>query len=64
MPMQAVPETFIPAYAKVLNEEIDNYWSISTQNKLQKQSDFYNENYSWELRAKEWNELFEKISST
>jgi glycosyltransferase involved in cell wall biosynthesis len=64
MPMQAVPETFIPAYAKVLNEEIDNYWSMETQSKLQKQSDFYNENYSWYLRSKEWNRLFEKISST
>jgi glycosyltransferase involved in cell wall biosynthesis len=64
MPMQAVPETFIPAYAKVLNEEIDNYWSLETQGKLQKQSDFYNENYSWDLRSKEWNRLFEKISST
>jgi glycosyltransferase involved in cell wall biosynthesis len=63
MPMQAVPETFIPAYAKILNEEIDNYWSIATQSKLQKQSDFYNENYSWQARAREWNELFEKISS-
>lgn len=64
MPMQAVPETFIPAYAKVLNEEIDNYWSISTQSKLQEQSDFYNKNYSWDTRSQEWNRLFELISST
>lgn len=62
MPMQAVPETFIPAYAKALNEEIDNYWSLSTQSKLQEQSDFYNHFYSWEKRAVEWNILFEKIS--
>lgn len=64
MPMQAVPETFIPAYAKVLNEEIDNYWSVATQSKLQKQSDYYNENYSWNLKSQEWNRLFEQISST
>jgi hypothetical protein len=64
MPMQAVPETFIPAYAKVLNEEIDNYWSRSTQNSLQEQSDFYNKNYSWDTRSQEWNKLFELISST
>lgn len=62
MPMQAAPETFIPAYAKVLNEEIDNYWSVATQSKLQEQSDFYNHFYSWEKRAVEWNTLFEKIS--
>lgn len=64
MPMQAVPETFIPAYAKLLNEEIDNYWSNSTQGSLQEQSDFYNKNYSWEKRSQEWNKLFELISST
>jgi glycosyltransferase involved in cell wall biosynthesis len=64
MPMQAVPETFIPAYAKALNEEIDNYWSISIQESLKEQSDFYNKYYSWDLRAKEWNRLFDKISST
>ena len=64
MPMQAVPETFIPAYAKVLNEEIDNYWSLATQSKLQQQSDFYNEFYSWDLRSQEWNRLFELISTT
>jgi glycosyltransferase involved in cell wall biosynthesis len=62
MPMQAVPETFIPAYAKVLNEEIDNYWSIKTQSQLKKQSDYYNYHYSWDLRLKEWNTLFEKIN--
>ena len=64
MPMQAVPETFIPAYAKILNEEIDNYWSIATQSQLEKQSDYYNHNYSWNLRSQEWNKLFENISST
>lgn len=63
MPMQAVPEKFIPAYAKTLNEEIDNYWSISNQEKLKKQSEYYNKNYSWDLRSQEWNRLFDKISS-
>lgn len=62
MPMQLTPDIFIPAYAKMLNDEIDNYWSMTTQNKLQEQSDFYNYFYSWEKRAVEWNQLFEKIS--
>jgi glycosyltransferase involved in cell wall biosynthesis len=62
MPVQAASDVFISAYAKVLNEEIDNYWSKATQKTLKKQSDFYNEHYSWEKRAKEWNTLFEKIS--
>jgi hypothetical protein len=30
---------------------------------LKEQSDFYNKFYSWERRAKEWNELFEKLSN-
>lgn len=64
MPMQATPNILIPAYAKILNEEIDNYWSIHIQEKLKKQSEFYNENYSWDLRSQEWNRLFDRISST
>lgn len=62
MPMQSTPEIFVREYVKLLNQEIDNYWSVATQSKLQEQSDFYNHFYSWEKRAVEWNILFEKIS--
>jgi hypothetical protein len=29
---------------------------------LKEQSDYFNKFYSWERRAKEWNEFFEKVS--
>lgn len=64
MPMQSDLNTLVMKYAKILNEEIDNYWSIATQSKLQEQSDFYNHFYAWEKRSIEWNNLFEKISKS
>lgn len=50
------------SYAKLLNECIDNYWSVQNQNKIRKQSDYFNDFYSWDRRAKEWNRLFEELS--
>lgn len=50
------------SYAKHLNQAINDYWDRSNQEMLKEQSDFYNKFYSWERRAKEWNEFFEKIS--
>ena len=49
-------------FAKALEDTVNNYWTISNQEKLKEQSDFYNRHYSWELRAKEWNSLFDKLS--
>lgn len=49
-------------YVKVLNDTIDNYWSKSNQNHIKEQSAYFNKFYSWELRAKEWNKLFEELS--
>jgi glycosyltransferase involved in cell wall biosynthesis len=62
IPIQATKEDLAVKYAKALNETIDNYWNKSNQEMLKEQSDFYNKFYSWERRAKEWNELFEKLS--
>jgi glycosyltransferase involved in cell wall biosynthesis len=50
------------AYAQHLNQAINDYWDKSNQEMLKEQSDFYNKFYSWERRAKEWNEFFEKVS--
>lgn len=63
MPMQYNLETLSIHYAKVLDEEINNYWSNSNQESLKAQSDFYNKYYSWENKSKQWNLLFDKISS-
>jgi glycosyltransferase involved in cell wall biosynthesis len=64
MPIQADRDTLVKNYAKVLNSEIDSYWSESNQEMLKKQSEYYNTFYSWEKRSKEWNMLFEKISDS
>ena len=51
------------SYAKHLNECIDNYWSKSNQKLIKQQSDYFNQFYSWEVRAKEWNNLFKELSN-
>lgn len=63
LPMKNNRSLLVKEYAKVLNNEINNYWNISNQEKLKEQSDFYNKYYSWDLRSKEWNNLFDKLSS-
>lgn len=50
------------SYGKLLNDVIDNYWSKSNQNHIKEQSAYFNKFYSWEIRAKEWNKLFEELS--
>jgi glycosyltransferase involved in cell wall biosynthesis len=62
IPIQASKEDLAVKYAKALNDAIDNYWDKSNQEKLKEQSDFYNRYYSWSLRSKEWNRLFEQLS--
>ena len=64
MPLKQTFPEMVKDYAKLLNDEIDSYWSTLNQEKLKEQSDFFNKYYSWELRSKEWNNLFDKISST
>lgn len=45
-------------YAKLLNDTIDNYWQ---NNKLQEQSDWFNEYYGWTNRAEEWKHLIQHL---
>lgn len=63
IPIQSERETLVRNYAKALEESIDSYWDKANQEMLKKQSEYYNEFYSWERRSKEWNTLFDKISS-
>lgn len=44
-------------YAEILKKEIDNYGSTC----YNKQSKWFNENYSWVNRADEWNQFFNNI---
>lgn len=51
------------AYSELLNYQIDNYWTNENQELIREQSDYFNKYYNWERRAKEWNELFDRLSS-
>jgi glycosyltransferase involved in cell wall biosynthesis len=50
------------AYAQHLNQAINDYWDKSNQELLKEQSDFYNKFYSWDVRAKQWNNFFDEVS--
>lgn len=62
MTIKASEKDIAESYAQHLNNAIDDYWSISNQEMLKEQSDYFNKFYSWERRAKEWNQFFEQIS--
>jgi glycosyltransferase involved in cell wall biosynthesis len=46
-------------YAETLNTAIDSYWTNSYT--INEQSLWFNEQYSWHTRAREWLEFFSKI---
>jgi len=48
-------------YATVLNEVIDSYWTPENQLKLKKQTEFYNENWTWQKRIPQWQKVLEQI---
>jgi glycosyltransferase involved in cell wall biosynthesis len=57
VPLKESRETMVKAFTDSLNYTIDN----RDENILKKQSDFFNEFYSWEKRKHEWNRLIEEI---
>lgn len=61
MTIKSTEKQIVNNYASLLNNTIDNYWSLSNQDLIRQQSDFYNQFYSWEIRASEWNRLFDSI---
>lgn len=58
------PMQIAHTYAELLNDVIDNYWTAGNQKLIRQQSDYYNQYYNWEDRAKEWNRLFETIAGS
>jgi glycosyltransferase involved in cell wall biosynthesis len=46
-------------FAQTLNYEIDKYWENSYT--IKDQSDWFNDHYSWNHRAQQWLEFFNKI---
>lgn len=61
VPYNANKQKLAIEYAKVLNSVIDNYWSDENQSKLASQVEYYNRFYSWENRAIQWGEFFDRI---
>jgi len=50
-------------YAIVLNEVIDAYWTPENQLKLEKQTKFYNENWTWQKRIPQWQKVLNQIKN-
>lgn len=63
VPISKTRESMVDEFSKVLNNAIDSYWNQSVQNNLKKQSDRFNEFYSWENRKHEWIRLLDSISN-
>lgn len=58
--MQADEKLLVRNYTAALEHAIDTYWT--EQDFLKRQSDFFNEFYSWERRAPQWERLFDRIT--
>jgi glycosyltransferase involved in cell wall biosynthesis len=60
-PMQYTEELLIKRYKTTLSNAIDNYWFEEQSGKFEKQSDFFNDHYSWSAVVPEWKRLFEAV---
>lgn len=58
VPIQASRAALVASYAKALNDAID---SCKNWRGDEKQSEFYNNNYSWDNRKDQWATLFESL---
>lgn len=59
VPIQVSREELVMSYASVLNQTIDECKDFRGD---ERQSEFYNTNYSWERRIPQWERLFEALS--
>tara|TARA_B100001996_G_scaffold326394_1_gene272740 strand:+ start:1659 stop:2642 length:984 start_codon:yes stop_codon:yes gene_type:complete len=55
------PEDLEIKYREALAESIKNFWSDETQKKIKLQSKTINKTYSWDVRAIEWKNFFNKV---
>ena len=53
------PEDLEKKYSEALLDSIKNFWSDSTQKKLELQRKTINSTYSWEVRSSEWKKFFD-----
>jgi len=60
-PIQIDEQKITAVYAKALESAIDSYWG--KQDIYKYQSDFFNNFYSWDKKAQEWDNLLNKLSN-
>ena len=49
-----ISDNLVEEYTVALNDAIDNFWSTENQDSLSKQVDYYNNNWTWPVRTKQW----------
>lgn len=59
IPYNLKKSDLVESYAKVLESNINNYWSYT--DKLRKQADYFNDYYSWNNRKHQWTNLFKEL---
>ena len=59
VPIQSDYQALVAYYAEALSHAIDTYWQDADW--LRRQSDFYNDFYSWQRRAPQWEALFDSL---
>jgi hypothetical protein len=61
IPLGADRQVLASRFARELNFAIDNYWKVSTQYHIHRQSTHYNHYWSWDQRKLEWQQFFNTI---
>ena len=61
VPFNSNRSMLVRSYAKALNQAINNYWKQENLDLLQKQSDYFNTFYNWQVRTSQWKNLFNHI---
>ena len=60
LPISRSRDELVSGFAAAMNVEINSFWG--RQDALKRQSDFFNEFYSWDRRVPEWSKLFELVA--
>jgi len=61
VPFNSNRSMLVRSYAKALNQAINNYRKQENLDLLQKQSDYFNTFYNWQVRTSQWKNLFNHI---
>lgn len=59
IPIKINRQNVVDSYANALTKEIDSYWE--SQNRLRRQSEYFNEFYSWERITEQWKMMIKNL---